>query len=68
MAAARCIYTDGHSEEVTEDEARALQLVGICEPHPGAGADGITRRDLLLHAHHTWEEAYAVLADLRGKA
>jgi len=57
------IYTDGHSEEVTDGEAKKLRL--LIEPHPGAGAYGIREGDFRLNLLAQWKDVHNVLDELR---
>jgi hypothetical protein len=55
------IYTDGATADVTADEAKHLLHLGLIEPHPGAGEDGITENDYRLTYLAQWPEVYDVL-------
>ena len=57
------IYTDGHSKDVTNEQAERLLSLGLVEPHPGVGLFGIVEGDLRLASDATWDEIEDAMRD-----
>lgn len=63
----RTIYTDGHSHDLTYEEAVYLDSLDLIEAHPGAGEDGITHHDWKLAEGVDWSTILNELATFNNR-